>query len=222
MARPSASSAPYVWCTTTANRGSGPIASSKASGFLGGDPVPPLDMNDILGRASDWIVSYSLSVVSHCTGNIVSLIAPAMAWVGDTTLASATYTPLTYVQIATLTGSTGGLQCHAVAAQGGAVNAVSLDTPSSNATNGTYAFVVLIYDSTHTAASPKYQAWTITGVTGDGVQTLAFDAGSSAGFSASTEPLTGPVTIVGYPVLPGGGTYVRVVGIRVQFATTYA
>lgn len=44
----------YRWATDAVNRRSAPTDPEKVSGFRAGDPVPPLQINDILGSISDW------------------------------------------------------------------------------------------------------------------------------------------------------------------------
>jgi hypothetical protein len=44
----------YRWATNTLNRVA-PTAAEKTSGFRGGDPVPALQTNDLIGSISDWI-----------------------------------------------------------------------------------------------------------------------------------------------------------------------
>lgn len=72
----------YRWATNALNR-SAPTDPEKVTGFRGGDPVPPLQVNDIVGTISDWVDWVGRAAFRD--SNALSIIPSALGtwYIGD-------------------------------------------------------------------------------------------------------------------------------------------
>jgi hypothetical protein len=91
MPIPVPTSTVYRWATNLLNR-SAPTDPEKVTGFRGGDPVPPLTVNDILGMLSDWVAYLgnafaNVQVIDHPAFSL----APWRAGTGAAVTLDATY-----------------------------------------------------------------------------------------------------------------------------------
>jgi hypothetical protein len=79
----------YSWATN-AGRREEPNGARKLSGFEAGDPVPPLTVNDLFGRITDWILGVG-------TGSLPTRLS--CAGVGDWGRSDIPSDPGTYVAV---------------------------------------------------------------------------------------------------------------------------
>lgn len=212
----------YEFCSNVANR----VLPSGflTDGFAGGDPIGEGWHNYLFGVTTQWLVWLQSSALSYVGGNIVVIQPTAITWTNSAGASGTNYStggPPSTQRVFLASGGAYEAESMVSVAQGGAVNAVQIDVASAgNPPVNTYNVYVRIYDSTHTPTIPKYQHWEVLASAATGVVALAFNAGSSPGFAASTDPILGPVCIHTEVQLTAGvGTKVAFEGQRVQFAT---